>query len=260
MCEQEKRFEDTLSTCGDVESACERFEIRLNDQLDLRNRLDGLSQDEHVLSCICCRSLLLKYEQMSGLIQPELELKSIDLDHDLDLDHDSEAYVRPAFVGGNAGLNSDSGFAANRLVGWSTVLAVMFLIWGTPGREFDASVNRLDTTSVVASMEVGKQLEMAGRNLQAGQLASVSVTKMNFSNFQAIEKLGLGQYWQHASHLPGIEPWQHSVSFAIGWINQGEPRGVQSPLLDSPDVDIHNSELDSPDLSDNVGLSLPCVA
>ena len=252
MCKQEKLYEDTASADGEVGTACERFEILLNDQLDLRNCLDGLSQDEHVVTCACCRSLLLKYQQLSGLIMPASKLKSVDLDRA------SEAGVKTTYVGRDARLGS--GVAANRLVGWSTVLAILFLIWGTPAREFDVSASHSSTTSTVALTHGGTQLEIPGRDLLAGQLAGVSVSTVNFSDFSSFEKFGLGQYWQHASHLPGIEPWQHSVSFAIGWINQGEPRGVPSPLLDCPDADNFNSEMDSLDLSDNVAARLPYVA
>ena len=240
MCKQEKLYDDTLSTGAEAESACELFEIRLNDQLDLRNCLDGLSDDEHVVSCICCRSLLLKYEQLGDLIKPVLESKSADLDE--------ATYLKPTVVNRNAKSNSATGVLTNRVMGWSAVLAVLFLIWGKPVREFDVSVNRLDVTSTVALTHGETHLELPGQDLLAGQLASVSMGNVNFSNFPSIEKLGLGQYWQHASRLPGIEPWQHSVSFAIGWINHGEPSGGQSPLLDSTGIVNPKSELDCPDI------------
>ena len=228
--------------------------------LDLRNRLDGLSDDEHVVSCKCCRSLLLKYEQLSDLSdlsEPESESKPVSVSSNRvsskrvpeskSTDHD-ETCVEPILIGRDARLNLAASASANRLMGWSTVLAVLFLIWGAPTQELDTSVHRLDRTSAVALMQGERYWQVPSGDLLAGQLANVSMRNVNLSCLPSIEKLGLGQYWQRASRLPGIEPWQHSVSFAIGWINQGEPRGVQSPLLERPGDDTRRLDLDCPDL------------
>lgn len=152
-----------------------------------------------------------------------------------------------------------------RFVGWSTLLAVLFVFFGSPAsgpRESnlsqyalrepstsismvmaDGGLNEISFDSVGASFSVqqmaGFPSDLAGDFLSVnplvqsapascqpffemptGRLLAAGLPAVDLESVDLQSLNQIGQYWQHASRLPGIEPWQHSVNFAIGWFNQ----------------------------------------
>ncbi len=254
-------IDDAVSTDG---SDCWAFEQRLNDWADLRQGAAEISHDPHLSRCQDCQTLLGDYLRMLNAAQM--------LGGQLESGAEENCPVhRPAR--GSAATEKP---LRGRMVGWSTLLAVLFLFLGAPtvptapieGTGWPTEFGSIESASMeyavgrhaadipISSVSFGSGLNLellseypgslannlvsinplirsapsgcqpffdlpTGRLLAAG-LPTVDLEEMDLKPLNQI-----GQYWQHASHLPGIEPWQHSVSFAIGWFNQS-PSMVES--------------------------------
>lgn len=227
----------------DVIDDCLLFEGRLNDWVDLRGGASDISHDPHLSVCDHCKTMLDDYQAMLEAT------KLLGVLHDGDDGVDEDALV----IAGRASLDrlpADS--ARSQFFGWSTLLAVLFVFWGTSaGIPTDMSLTERVSP---ASLEVDPPGFVTGLNFVnlsgypsdlAGHLVAVNPLVQNapvscqpffemptgrlFAAGLPVVDLALvdigqlnhiGRYWQHASRLPGIEPWQHSVNFAIGWFNQ----------------------------------------
>jgi len=193
-----------------------------------------------------CQAMLDDYQTM----MEATKLLGVFHDDDVVDEHGLVIGGRAASVGR---LPADS--ARSQIFGWSTLLAVLFVFWGVSSdlptdmsltervsptsvagvqTEPDEFVNGLDLTELseypidLASQLVGSNplvqsvpvscqpfFEMPTGRLLAAGLPAVDLTSVDIGQLNH-----LGRYWQHASRLPGIEPWQHSVNFAIGWFSQ----------------------------------------
>ena len=224
---------------------CLLFERRLNDLADSRCRLDAISNDPHLLICDRCQATLNDFQAM---------LEATEL---LGVLHDDGGDEDALVLGGRATslarLPADS--ARSQIAGWSTLLAVFFVIWGaSAGVPKDMSLtDGVSPASVVgAQMEPSEFLngfslaELSGYpsdlanhlvsvnplvqgapascqpffEMPTGRLLAAGLPAVDLASFDIRQLNHIGRYWQHASRLPGIEPWQHSVNFAIGWFSQ----------------------------------------
>lgn len=256
-------FQRNVETSGTVvsddgvvagEDGCLLFERRLNDWVDLRCDEGEISSDPHLSACAHCRAMLDDYQSM--LEATQLLAGS----HSDDVGEDS------LVVGGRAAtmdsFTADS--ASSRIVGWSTLLAVMFVFWGTSaGGPTDMSLTEGVSPTSMAGVQVqptefvselnlaelsGYPRDLASHlvvanplvqsapascqpffEMPTGRLLAAGLPAVDLATVDIGQLHHIGQYWQHASRLPGIAPWQHSVNFAIGWFNQpalpnGKPR------------------------------------
>lgn len=228
------------------EDDCLLFEQRLNDWADLRSCAGEISHDPHLLICAHCQSMLDDYQVM---LEATKQLGVLCDDDCVDQD----ALV----VGGRAAsldrLSADS--ARSQVFGWSTLLAVLFVIWGaSAGVPTDMRLTEGVSPASVAGVEMEPSEFVNGLNLAelsgypsdltghlvgfnplvqsapascqpffempTGRLLAAGLPVVDLASVDIRQLSHIGQYWQHASRLPGIEPWQHSVNFAIGWFNQ----------------------------------------
>ncbi len=238
---------DLLDTVVADENDCLLFEQRLNELMDLRCSASEISSDGHLLVCCNCQAMLEDYQAM-------LEAsKLLGCVHFEDASIDVELPVAVGRASSLGGGPSDS--AGSQFFGWSTLLAVLFVFWGasagvTTNRGLSEAIPSASLAGVeVEQVESANRLSLAGllgdsgdfanhlvganpllqsapasrqpffemptgRLLAAG-LPTVDLASVDIGHFSYI-----GKCWQHASRLPGIEPWQHSVNFAIGWLNQ----------------------------------------
>ena len=232
---------------GDMadDNDCLLFERRLNDWADSRCRVDAISNDPHLLICDRCQATLNDFRAM---------LEATEL---LGVLHDDGVEEDALVLGGRATslvrLPADS--ARSQVAGWSTLLAVLFVIWGaSAGVPTDMSLTEgVSPASVVgAQMEPSEFVnglsfaELSGYpsdlanhfvsvnplvqdaptsfqtffEMPTGRLLAAGLPAVDLASFDITQLNHIGRYWQHASRLPGIEPWQHSVNFAIGWFSQ----------------------------------------
>ena len=236
---------------GDMadDNDCLLFERRLNDWADSRCRVDAISNDPHLLICDRCQATLNDFRAM---------LEATEL---LGVLHDDGVEEDALVLGGRATslvrLPADS--ARSQIAGWSTLLAVLFVIWGaSAGVPTDMSLTEgVSPASVVgAQMEPSEFVnglsfaELSGElsgypsdlanhfvsvnplvqdaptsfqtffEMPTGRLLAAGLPAVDLASFDITQLNHIGRYWQHASRLPGIEPWQHSVNFAIGWFSQ----------------------------------------
>ena len=246
----EPRDVDLVDVVVDDENDCLKFEQRLNELLDLRCRVGEVSQDAHVLACDRCQEMLEDYQ---GMLEAT-ELLSAMHDDNSDVDEDVLIAVGRASSLGRAPVD----LARNQFFGWSTLLAVLFVFWGTSAgvptdkslteRVSPASLARVQSerTELVSGLNLagllGDPVEFANHLVAANPLAQSTPSNcqsfsemptgrmwaagfpvVDLASFEIEQFSHIGRYWQHASRLPGFEPWQHSVNFAIGWFNQLSP-------------------------------------
>jgi len=225
---------------------CLLFERRLNDLVDLRRSAGEISHDPHLLICAHCQAMLEDYQTL-------LEATKL-----FGVTHDDNGVDKDlALVGRRRAaldrLPADS--ARSKIFGWSTLLAVMFVFWGTSaGVPTDVRLSEVASLVSVVETQLGPVEFVNGLNLAelsaypsdlashlvadnplvqsapascqpffempAGRLLAAGLPTVDLASVDMGQFNHIGRYWQHVSRLPGIEPWQHSVSFAIGWFNQ----------------------------------------
>lgn len=226
----------------DDEDDCLLFEKRLNEWVDLRRGGSDISHDPHLLICAHCKTMLDDYQSM-------LEATKL-----LGVLHDDDGVEEDALVVvGRASSNrlpADS--PRSQFFGWSTLLAVLFVFWGaSSGIPTDMSLTervspaslQMDPSEFVNGFDFAKlsgyssdlvghliavnpQVQNAPASCQTffemptGGLLAAGLPVVDLALVDIGQLNHIGRYWQHASRLPGIEPWQHSVNFAIGWFNQ----------------------------------------
>ena len=230
---------------------CLLFEQRLNDWVDLRSGAGEISQDSHLLGCAHCQSMLDDYQSLLEAT------KLLGVAHDDIVDDDT------LVVGGRAAsldrLSADS--ARSQIFGWSTLLAMLFVFWGaSAGVPTDMSLTDGASPASVAAKQIEPTELVNGLNLvglteyptnlasqlvggnplvqsapsscqpffemPTGRLLAAGLPAVDPASVDMRQLNSIGRYWQHASRLPGIEPWQHSVNFAIGWFyHSALPRG-----------------------------------
>jgi len=227
------------------ENDCLLFEQRLNDWVDSRCGAVEISNDSHLLVCPQCQAMLDDYQTV-------LEATKL-----LGVLHDDGVDEEASVVGGRARsldrLPADS--TGGQIAGWSTLLAVLFVIWGTSaGIPTDMSLTERVSPASVAGAQMKPTGLVHGLNLAelsgyssdlashlvgvnplvqsapvncqtffempTGRLLAAGLPAVDFTAVDMSQLCHIGRYWQHASRLPGIEPWQHSVNFAIGWFSQ----------------------------------------
>ena len=229
------------------EEDCLLFEQRLNDWVDLRCEIGEISQDAHVVACADCQTLLDDYQAM---LEATEQLGVLD-----DVGAQKLRVANRAQSSGQLPTDSTRG----QIFGWSTLLALLFLFLGAPrGNLVDSSVSEFSLVSGTNTQ--GELTELFGGDesnglsfselssypsdlashlvsvnplvqsapascqtffeMPTGRLLAAGLPAVDLEAVDMNQLNHIGQYWQHASKLPGIEPWQHSVSFAIGWYNQ----------------------------------------
>jgi hypothetical protein len=231
---------------------CQLFEHRLNALADLRSDVIEISHDPHLFSCDNCQEKLVGYQAVLTLGGPQF-LNSGSRDSDVEeFDLNKNVAVH------NGRLASQRSFANPvrvRVFGWSTALAILFVLWaGVSGVPTDpipsgrvspdnmvglhraptdfaedlSATNVSEHTSELASGALAgnplsrglPQSWQAFHKIPAGGLLAARLPAVDLAGVDTRSLYQLGHYWQHASRLPGIELWQHPVNFAIGWFNQ----------------------------------------
>ncbi len=246
---------DLLDVVVADENDCLLFEQRLNELVDLRCCVDEFSQDAHLAGCDDCQAMLKDYLVM--LEATEL-LGAMSVENSDSDEETAVAAGRVASLGRLPADTAGSQFfgwstlLAVLFVFWGASAGVPgnmrlteeVLPTSTAGIEIEPAefVQALNLAGLLEYprdlveypcdlatnlVEVDHPLvrsapascqpffEMPTGRLFAAALPAVDLGAVDIGRINYI-----GRYWQHASWLPGIEPWQHSVNFAIGWLNQ----------------------------------------
>ena len=221
--------------------------------------------DAHVHHCANCRKLQTDYIAMfastkSPLLRDLPETSTAHREHSPRLERSRRNQPRSNRSQLNvSGAKRRENYSGGNKFGWSTALVILFLLLGLPPQLDTSSVEvsndspaRFDGTMFTTNVGFGSQVS----NLQLPDLSvltdghwfNVLVPEINLASVDLMQlnpRLNqVGHYWQRAARLPGIEPWQHSVNFAIGWLNQTSQSGQPSAS------DIQSSQLQLRDLGD----------
>ena len=229
--------------------------------------------DAHAHHCSKCRKLQTDYVSMFTSTESPLlrDLPKVSTAQREQRPRLRDWYRNQSRSGGNRlnvnGVSHHGNDLHSNKFGWSTALVILFLLLGLPPQLDTSSVDVSNHSPVlfggtVFEKNVGLSSQVSNLRLpDLSDLSDLSVLSDGRWLNTLVPKIDLAtvdlmqlnpqldqvaHYWKRASRLPGIEPWQHSVNFAIGWLNQPQPQ-PQPQTGQRSASDTQSSQLERPD-------------